>query len=311
MKWVKKGFIFKPSGEFEWMKEYAQVPTPLIHKDILRIYFTTRPAPVNNLYRSQTGYIEVEMENPNRILTISNKPVLQHGELGSFDEFGIMPGSFIKIGNGLAMYYTGWSREQSVPYTTSIGLALSYDNGKTFTRISNGPIISKNINDPFLVNGPFVLYEKGIYHMWYSSSYTWLSNGDRKDPIYKIKHASSEDGINWNTSKEFIIEEKIQNEAQNAPCVFIHDEKYFMIFCYRQSVNFRNSQNGYKIGLAVSEDNVNWQRLNDPIFTGEEEEWDLYMKAYPRVIKVNDKYFLFYNGNYFGKDGFGYAELEF
>jgi hypothetical protein len=32
--------------------------------------------------------------------------------------------------------------------------------------------------------------------------------------------------------------------------------------------------------------------------------------AYPFVQKINEKYYMFYNGNDFGKHGFGYAELE-
>lgn len=34
------------------------------------------------------------------------------------------------------------------------------------------------------------------------------------------------------------------------------------------------------------------------------------MITYPRVTKINDKYIMFYCGNAFGKQGFGYAELE-
>ena len=38
------------------------------------------------------------------------------------------------------------------------------------------------------------------------------------------------------------------------------------------------------------------------------EGWDSIMVAYPYVIRFNDKYWMFYNGNGFGKSGFGYAE---
>jgi predicted GH43/DUF377 family glycosyl hydrolase len=310
MKWNKKGHIFKANGQYDWMKEYAQVPTPVISDNIVRIYFTTRPEPINGLYKSETGYIEVEKKNPQNILNISKLPVIKQGKLGAFDEFGIMPGSFTYIDNKLAMYYTGWSREQSVPYTTSIGLAISYDDGKTFKRISEGPIISKSINDPYLVNGPYVLNIESEYHMWYSSANKWLKTKEKKDPIYKIKHAISKDGINWLTNDNFIIQENILHEAQNAPCVFTVKNKYYMIFCYRKSIDFRNNFNGYKLGLAISEDLKKWIRIKDPELIGLELEWDMYMKAYPRILKVDDNYLLFYNGNYFGKDGFGYAELE-
>lgn len=310
MKWIKKGQIFKPSGQYVWMKEYAQVPTPVYQDNIIRIYFTTRPESINGLYKSETGFIEVEKNNPLNILSISKYPVLNQGNIGCFDEFGVMPGSILHIDNKLVMYYTGWSREQSVPYTTSIGLAISDDNGQTFERISNGPIISKNINDPYLVNGPFVLYSESTYNMWYSSANKWIDTNDKKDPVYKIKHAISKDGIHWQTKTDFLIEEKIPNEVQNAPCIFTLNNKYYMIFCYRRSVDFRNNTNGYRLGLAISEDLIKWDRINDPELIGVESEWDKYMQAYPRVINVDGKFLLFYNGNYFGKEGFGFAELE-
>jgi len=41
-----------------------------------------------------------------------------------------------------------------------------------------------------------------------------------------------------------------------------------------------------------------------------EEGWDSEMLAYPFFYKHNEKVYMFYNGNGFGKSGFGYAELE-
>jgi hypothetical protein len=34
------------------------------------------------------------------------------------------------------------------------------------------------------------------------------------------------------------------------------------------------------------------------------------MIEYPHIARINDKYIMFYCGNHFGKEGFGYAELE-
>jgi len=38
--------------------------------------------------------------------------------------------------------------------------------------------------------------------------------------------------------------------------------------------------------------------------------WDSQMIEYPHIAKINNKYIMFYCGNEFGKNGFGYAELE-
>jgi hypothetical protein len=40
------------------------------------------------------------------------------------------------------------------------------------------------------------------------------------------------------------------------------------------------------------------------------EGWDSEMIAYPYIINIKGKSVMFYNGNSFGKTGFGYAVLE-
>ena len=41
-----------------------------------------------------------------------------------------------------------------------------------------------------------------------------------------------------------------------------------------------------------------------------ESGWDSQMQAYPAVLRCRDRVYLFYNGNDYGRDGFGYAILE-
>ena len=54
--------------------------------DIYRIYFSPR----DRLNRAQVGYIEVDINEPQRILYITEKPVLGLGDLGCFDDNGVM-----------------------------------------------------------------------------------------------------------------------------------------------------------------------------------------------------------------------------
>lgn len=312
MKWIKKGHIFKPSGKFDWSYEYAQVPTPLELEDRLRIFYTTRPKPQNGLYISHTSFIDVSKEEPSKILYIHDKPVLELGTLGQFDAYGIMPGSIIKSNNKIYMFYTGWSRRVDVPYSTSIGLAESTDCGVTFRKSFDGPVLSANSNDPYLVNGPFVIrLNSNKWVMWYASAYKWIVVDTKIDPIYKIKKAISTDGIRWESESKFCIPETIAEEAQNAPTIFGNNNRYFMIYCHRYSINFRNSTNGYRLACAYSKDLNEWETCNIS-FSQEATDglWDSEMQAYPRIIQLDKRIFMFYNGNYFGRDGFGYAELD-
>jgi hypothetical protein len=67
----------------------------------------------------------------------------------------------------------------------------------------------------------------------------------------------------------------------------------------------------YRIGYAESEDGRQWQRLDalagiDVSPSG----WDSEMIEYPFVFDHNGQRYMLYNGNGYGKTGFGLAELE-
>ncbi|MFX6006898.1 hypothetical protein ABTF07_20195, partial [Acinetobacter baumannii] len=65
---------------------------------------------------SYISFIDVAKDNPSKILYIHDSPVLELGGTGSFDEFGVHPGSFIKQDDGtLLFFYQGWTRMESVP----------------------------------------------------------------------------------------------------------------------------------------------------------------------------------------------------
>jgi hypothetical protein len=85
-----------------------------------------------------------------------------------------------------------------------------------------------------------------------------------------------------------------------------------MYFCYRQAIGFRQDKNSaYRIGHAVSEDMQNWIRNDE--YAGidlSEDGWDSDMMCYPHVFRCEEKIYILYNGNEFGRFGFGLAVLE-
>jgi predicted GH43/DUF377 family glycosyl hydrolase len=313
--WKKKGLLFSPNGNKVWMKEYAQVPVPVIIGNIYRIFFTTRHYPnADKMPISNIAYIDIDRKEPRKVLTISNEPVLPLGVFGTFDEFGLMPADIIKYDEKThLMYYTGWTRSGSVPYVTNIGLAVSTDNCKTFKKYYTGPIIGLNKYDPILINGPSIIIDKGVYHMFYSSATRWVEHKGKKEVYYFIKYATSLNGIDWDINNKFLLPVLDDNEVQNAPRVSKVGDCFYMWFCYRKGLNFRNdSDSGYKLGLAISKDLKTWIRQDEKTMgiTKSESGWDSEMMCYPYMIQDENVLKLFYNGNYFGKEGFGYAEME-
>ncbi len=141
-KWKKLGKIFDPTqiktGN-SWMHEYAQAPSVIILEDKVRVFFSSRARPdEKGQYVSRLGYVDLNRDNLFEIIDICERPILPLGELGAFDEFGTYPASVVRVGNELWAYYAGWTRCESVPFNAAIGLAVSYDNGKSFTRQGKG-----------------------------------------------------------------------------------------------------------------------------------------------------------------------------
>lgn len=286
------------------MKTHAQVPTPLVGEGFIRVYFSSRP----ERQLSLTTFVDLDAGNPNKILRVNPTPILEPGKPGTFDEHGIMPSCAVRDGNVIFMYYSGWSRAISVPYTNSTGLAVSEDGGKTFKKVSEGPILSKSLHDPYSATSPVVLRDRDIWHMWYCSGTGWLKIGEKYEHTYDIKYARSSDGIAWSPLGKAVITQRAEDEAITRPFVVKRADGYHMWFCYRGSHSFRDGEDAYRIGYAYSEDLQHWQRADDkaginPSDTG----WDSKMVAYPSVVALNNCLLMFYNGNDFGSDGFGYA----
>lgn len=312
MKWIKKGHIFKADGQANWMASHTQNPFIAKLQDRLRIFFTTRPEPKDGLYKSVIAFIDIEKEDFTKVINISEQPVMELGKLGSFDEFGTMPGAIVKNGDELWMYYVGWMRSNPAPYSWSVGLAISKDEGVTFERYSEGPVLGRTHDDPYLQNGcTSVIIEDDTWHMFYSSGKKWFQTEGKPESLYLIRHAVSKDGINWIRDKDFCLDMKFKDESQTSPTIFKLDNVYHMLFPYRHSLDFRNKARSYRIGYAYSKDLVNWTRDDSKVGIDiSEKGWDSEMVCYPHVVKIEDKYYMFYCGNGFGKSGFGYAELD-
>lgn len=309
MEWIKKGLIFKTENNFDWMVSHASVPiADIINNDKLRIYFGSR----DGQNRSFITFMDVEIDNPKNILYIHDKPILSPGKIGCFDDNGVMPGSIVTYKKKKYLYYQGWNRGITVPYHNSIGLAIRKDNGLTFQRIYEGPIMDRTPAEPYFIGTPFVMFDNGKWKMWYLSSTGWIVIKNKKESLYNIKYTESEDGINWVRNNIVCIDYKFENEAIARPCVLKEEKIYKMWYCYRGSTDFRiNKEQSYRIGYAESLDGIKWIRKDEeigikPSITG----WDSLMIEYPYVYEHKNRKYMLYNGNMFGKSGIGYAILN-
>lgn len=315
-KWKKLGKVFTPQ-EVEgrsWLKEFAQAPATLVFDDFVRVYFSCRPArDSNGQYVSYTGYVDFDRRNLHKIIRVSDKPIIQLGELGTFDEFGTYPTSIIRSGNDVLAYYGGWTRCESVPYNVAIGLAKSVDGGETFSRLGSGPVLSYSIDEPMTVSGPKIRRFNNQWYLWYVAGNKWKVVDGRPESIFKIRMATSADGSHWTKRNVNLIEPVLEeDECQASPDVLYYENKYHMFFSYKYSSNFRSTERGYRIGYASSNDLGDWVRedLKAGLGTSADNEWDNQSVAYPHVFELDDTLYMLYLGNDVGRFGFGLAVLE-
>jgi predicted GH43/DUF377 family glycosyl hydrolase len=315
-KWKKLGKIFDPR-EYQTgrlMQVFTQSTTILIFEKFVRVYFSSRPLPSSeNSQLSFIFYIDLDRNNMLNILNIVSEPVLNLGALGTFDEFGTNPVSVIREQDEVRMYYSGYTRCESVPFNAVIGVAISQDSGETFSRLGDGPVLSYSPDEPYLLGSPRIRKYDEKWYLFYVAGKEWLQTDKAKpEPVYKIRMASSDDGINWNKLGKDLIESKLgEYECQACPDVIFHNGTYHMFFSYRQSNNYKGKEGGYKIGYASSADMINWNRCDEMAgMSVSESGWDSEMVSYPHVFILDGETYMLYQGNGMGRDGFGLAKLD-
>lgn len=308
MNWKRYGRIFSPEN---FGLAYAKSPQAIEFDEYIRVYFSDCKKDGSKLI-SYVCFADFTKDFKS-VLRVERQ-IISDGALGAFDEHGIFPFSPVWIGDKLYAYTSGMSRRVSVSVDSGIGLAISLDNGETFQRIDEGPVLTSNLHEPFLVIDGFVRKYGDLFHMWYIYGENWkvFQEGAEPDRIYKIAHAVSKDGIEWMRGEGKIIEDKIEEESQALPTVVFYKNIYHMFFCYRCSYDFRtNSRRSYRLGYAKSYDLKKWVRCDEELqFPCAKSGWDSEMLCYPNAFVINGKLYMLYNGNGFGKSGFGLAELE-
>lgn len=294
--WVKQGLIFRPDPSKPWMQSHASIPTLLHLQDSLyRIYFASR----DRDNHSHVGYIEVDLEAPTKVVRVSPEPVLAPGPLGGFDGDGIYAESICRVGDEVRMYTVGYTAGHTKPlFYAAIGMAISRDGGRTFEKRGRTPIMDISEHDPCLVTAPFVVRDASKWRMWYSSGIGWSRETGLLLSKYHVKYAESDDGVVWRRDGRVVIDFE-PGETNIARLWIVRDGDRYRGW-------FGSGSASYRIRYAESHDGLTWIRSNPGIELSAS-GWDSEQQAYPAVTRYRDRWFMFYNGNSFGRDGIGLA----
>lgn len=299
--WNKQGILFKLEP-CAGRSTHTQVPTPYVMNDRIRIFYSCR-----NKGKSFIAYFDASRDLE-AILHIHEKPIVELGKPGMFDADGMMPSCVVPMGEELLMYYIGWNAlAGDARYQNEIGILVSRDDGDTWERKFQGPVMGRSPTEPGLAVMPFVLHH-GVYRMWYQSLTKWVKVGDQFEPVYVVKYAESIHGIKWERYPQQCIVPTHPHEAFSRPSVILQDGVYRMWMCVRDSRDYRGGKGSYKIEYAASDDAVSFHRFaGEDLYLGNAGEFDSDMQCYPAVFEIDGRMVMLYNGNGFGQSGIGYA----
>ena len=303
MRWRKLGLVYCPDGSRWWAKSHAMIPTPLrLDEERVRVFITCCDAEGVG----RVGYVDVSAHDPRKVLGVASEPVLDIGKDGTFDENGVLACSAIKAKGRYWMYYAGFELGRKIRYRLLTGCATAGDPAGPFRRVWPVPVLERSEDELFFRCGPFVRHEDGRFRLWYVAGSGWERVGGSLKPVYEIRYAESEDGIHWpRKGQTCIAVERDDEHGFGRPYVVFHEGKYRMFYSVR-----RRDVASYRLGYAESDDGLHWERKDEEVgLDVSDSGWDAEMICYSAVIQLRGRWFMFYNGNDFGRTGFGVAEL--
>ena len=302
-RWIKLGQLYVPreSGQHPKLISHAANPLPVhMSGDIYRIFFSAR----DEQHRSSVGAVDVDIIQ-RKVITEHQHPFFEHGPVGSFYSDGVSIGNCYEANGIKYMLFMGWQNPPSGRWRGDIGrlivtpeLALQLDGEESF--------MGSDSTDPISLSYPWVQSRpSGGFDMWYGSTLTWdAGNGEM---LHVIKHASSGDGSNWSRIGLAVPYELGIAQAFSRPTIALNDSGDFeMWFSFRGGAGEK-----YRIGYARSGDGTNWTLdLENSGIDVSPIGWDSEMIEYPYVFDHNGARYMLYNGNGYGKTGFGLALLD-
>ncbi len=303
--WSKLGRVYCASGERPWMASHGYCPTPFLlesgkHARVLCAF-------LDNERIGRCGYVDVDAEHPDRVVAVSERPALDIGQPGTFDEHGVTPLSVVRLADGrLRLYYAGWQRGVGVRYFLFTGVSESQDDGESFVRVSEAPILDRADGELHVRSSGLVLADGAGWQMWYAGGSGWHEADGEARPRYALRHLRSPDGLEWPVSGVVCLEPREDELGFGRPCILSRDGVLSMWY------GRRSLSGAYELGYATSNDGLSWDRRDDEAHLprGPGGTWDAEMVGLSSLLQTPHGIYLFYNGNGYGATGFGVAVAE-
>lgn len=299
MIWKKLGQIYHCKPIDEYLLSHASNPLAIhLKDDVFRVFFSGR----NKGNQSSVGYVDIDIVKQ-IALNACNQVVAKYGNEDSFYSHGISIGNIYKIDDRNYIQFMAWQIRDGDHWRGDIGRFQLSDDYDKLTLDPKEVYIGCDDEDKVSLSYSWIMQDEGIYKMWYGSTIDWVSkNGEM---LHVIKYATSQDGDNWQKHGLAIPYELGIAQAFSRPTVVKDNQGYHMWFSYRSGDGTK-----YRIGYAHSIDGIIWDRKKDSGIDVSKDGWDSEMICYPFVFNHKGTRYMLYNGNGYGKAGFGLAVLE-
>jgi hypothetical protein len=298
-RWLKLGQIFEVESNLNELQTHASNPLPVfLYGNVFRIFYSGR----NNANKSSVGYVDVDILTK-KILNRCSEVAFKFGSENTFYSHGVSIGNVYQHGLKSFILFMGWNIQKNEHWRGDVG-RLELINSHDLRLDQKSPILPIDDEDAISLSYPFVIFHNGIYKMWYGSTLSWTS--ENNEMIHVIKYATSKDGDHWEKHGVAVPFEVGVAQAFSKPSVIIDELGFHMWYSFRSGTGEK-----YRIGYAHSMDGISWTRKhNETGLDVSNNGWDSEMICYPFVFDHQGERYMLYNGNEYGKYGFGLAKLK-
>jgi hypothetical protein len=300
--WKKIGLVFDAHkyANHKWFCNSALTPQPFSLDDqTIRVFAGFRDAEGV----SRIGYVDLSASDPTKVIKVSERPVLDVGRNGCFDDNGVILGDVIRTPSGIYLFYVGFQLVKKAKFLAFSGAALSEDGGETFVRISESPILERDRFQSTIGAIHTARYENDIWRLWFARGDGWEIINGVPYPKYHICYTETKDLLNIPRSVVTCAVATLPEYRIGRPKVYQLANGTYVMYATKGTLSGE-----YTPSFFRSKDGIQWERDDAALgIAPSEGGWDSETLCYPALIKHTDQTLMIYNGNKMGVDGFGAA----
>ena len=220
-------------------------------------------------------------------------PVIATGPEGSWDAGALGSMTIIKVDDTFHIYYEAWGERSEKEWdaaeyeTLQIGHATSKD-GIRWKKDPNNPVLHQGDEGEWDATGvwdPYVIYEDGLFKMWYGG-------GGGRYPNYGWAYAVSENGSNF--QKYGLIGKNNRSEVEDVHVVHDKDSRLYFLYYWH------GHEEGEDLFYVTSPTETDFDFSKSKIITIQND--DSFWKKFGQVLKNDEGWHMFYS-NYVAPHG--------